>query len=445
METANTIFTIPTYRLRDVPETVERYDDNFWCNGHQVDLIVFDDSSLGNHQKYYAHLEKTRTANPLYYVGPREKEEFIQFLLRRLREPKLESLVRNLFRPSYGGNRNFTLMYSLGAFLISSDDDMRPTGLIEHSPESLAPEEICRGKLMKVKKGGFDERSFDLLTAFHDVLGKMVRELPPNFEKGQLVTDTAMDLETNTTTSFSRENSLLLQRGKVPANAVVKIAQTFRTGTNDIDALDYVEIFLHDELQINPYEPNDAYVLVNFRPAVTNHNWRIDCGVAGYDNRHGLPPFFPTRLRFEDYIYRLWIQQPRIASAHVDAAQRHMKNNYMRNPLAMEVFNEELCSLLKRRIKESVYHRNDLSIAFHYAGEVTLEESEAILDKVIAVHKRVLNAAARGRNSERQRALSSFANNLNKSFYGFEPDFFQQNVSRIVDDVISQIRASLEL
>jgi hypothetical protein len=27
----------------------------------------------------------------------------------------------------------------------------------------------------------------------------------------------------------------------------------------------------------------------------------------------------------------------------VDAAQRHMKNNYMRNPLAMEVFNEELC------------------------------------------------------------------------------------------------------
>jgi potassium-transporting ATPase potassium-binding subunit len=62
-----------------------------------------------------------------------------------------------------------------------------------------------------------------------------------------------------------------------------------------------------------------------------------------------------------------------------DAAQRHMKNNYMRNPLAMEVFNEELCSLLKRRIKDSVFHRDDLSIAFHYAGDVALEESEAIL------------------------------------------------------------------
>jgi hypothetical protein len=343
METPATIFSIPTYRLRDVPETIERYDENFWRNGHEVSLFVFDDSSVANHDKYYSQLGKTRTANPLYYVGPREKERFIQFLLHRLREPKLEALVRNLFRPSYGGNRNFTLMYSLGSLLVSSDDDMRPTALIEHSPESLATDEISRGKLMKAKEGGFEETSFDLLTAFHDALGKAVRDLPSNYEKGDLVSDASMDLETNTSKTFSRENSLNLEHGKVPGNAVVKIAQTFRTGTNDIDALDYVEMFLRDEQQIDPYALNDVYVLVNFRPVVTNKNWRIDCGVAAYDNRHGLPPFFPTRLRFEDYIYRLWIQQPRTVSAHVDAAQRHMKNNYMRNPLAMEVFNEELC------------------------------------------------------------------------------------------------------
>jgi hypothetical protein len=204
-------------------------------------------------------------------------------------------------------------------------------------------------------------------------------------------------------------------------------------------------MFLRDQQQLDPYALNDVYVLVNFRPVVTNNNWRIDCGVAAYDNRHGLPPFFPTRLRFEDYIYRLWTQQPNIVSAHVDAAQRHMKNNYMRNPLAMEVFNEELCSLLKRRIKDTVFRRDDLSIAFHYTGEVTLEESEAILSKVTAVHKRVLAAADRARNPTRKRALAAFATNLAKSFYGFEPDCFQQNVSRIVDDVISQIRASLEL
>ena len=83
-------------------------------------------------------------------------------------------------------------------------------------------------------------------------------------------------------------------------------------------------------------------MLVNFRPAVTNRNWRMDCGVAGYDNTFGLPPFFPTRLRFEDYIYRLWIQQDGVAAAHVDAAQNHTKSNYMRNPPAAEIFNEEV-------------------------------------------------------------------------------------------------------
>jgi len=138
---------------------------------------------------------------------------FIQILLKRLREPKLEALVRNLFRPSYGGNRNFTLMYSLGCFLVSSDDDMRPTALIEHSPENLTTDEICRGKVMKAKSGGFEETSFDLLTAFRDALGKAVRDLPSNYEKGNLVTDTSMDLETNTTKSLSRENSLILDHG----------------------------------------------------------------------------------------------------------------------------------------------------------------------------------------------------------------------------------------
>ena len=76
-----------------------------------------------------------------------------------------------------------------------------------------------------------------------------------------------------------------------------------------MDAIDFVEMFLGDEAQIDPDELNDQYVLVNFRPAVTKKNWRMDCGVAAYDNKFGLPPFFPTRLRFEDYIYRLWIQQ----------------------------------------------------------------------------------------------------------------------------------------
>ena len=447
MEEAPVIFTIPTYRLRDVSETIEKYDEHFWRNGHTVKMIVFDDSSLANHEKYFALLEQTKTVNDIYYVGPREKEQFLNFLNHRLRDKKLDGLVRNLFRPSYGGNRNFTLMYSLGAFLISADDDMRPHALIESSPESLKPNEISRGKLMKADSGGFVHKSFDLLASFKDVLGRKVKELPDNYEKGELLADTAMDLETNVSNDFAGDNSLILKRGSVSQNAVVKMAQTFRTGTNDIDALDFVQMYLRDESQqhANLHDFNDFYVLVNFRPVVTKKNWRMDCGVAGYDNRLGLPPFFPTRLRFEDFIYRLWIQQPGIASAHVDAVQTHIKNNYMRNPLAMDVFNEEICTLLKKKIKGSVNKIEDLTISFAYNGEVTLRDTQEILDKITGVHRQVLAAAKKTKNAQRRLSLNLFAENLARSFYGFEPDFFQQNVTRIVDDVVSVIQASLEL
>ncbi|MBN9518045.1 hypothetical protein J0H58_05925 [bacterium] len=438
-------FVIPTYRLRDVGETIELYDDNFWRNGHAVPLMVFDDSNLGLHEKYFAQLEATRTHNELVYVGPREKEEFIRFLAARLRDRKLELIVRNLFRPSYGGNRNFTLIYTLGKLMVSADDDMRPHALVEDSPESLGDGEVCRGKLVRVGAGGYTVRTYDILASFRDVLGKPAGAAPANYEHGEYLVDTAMDLETNVSTGLARENALRLEPGRVSKAAVVKVAQTYRSGTNDIDALDYLDLFLADETQTRPEDLNDAYVLVNFRPVVTNQNWRIDCGVAGYDNTLGLPPFFPTRLRFEDFIYRLWVRQKGVAAAHVDSAQTHTKNNYMRNPPAAEIFNEEICTLLKRKIKETVTKADELTVRFDYEGEVTAADADEILTKVGAVHGRAVRAADAAPAGERKDALRLFAANLERAFYGFEPDFFQQNVARLVDDVVSLIKASVEL
>jgi hypothetical protein len=269
--------------------------------------------------------------------------------------------------------------------------------------------------------------------------------VPANYERGELLVDTAMDLETNATKGLARENSLMLQRGRVADDAIVKMAQTFRSGTNDIDAIDYVDMFLDDAQQTSLEDLNDLYVLVNFRPVLTNKNWRMDCGVAGYDNTFGLPPFFPTRLRFEDYIYRLWVQQPGIIAAHVDAAQNHSKSNYMRNPPAAEIFNEELANLLKRKIKSTLTRLDDLTIAFDYEGEVTAQDAQEILDKITTLYRRALEAAEKERRPERAEALRLFATNLEKAFYGFEPDFFQQNLIRIVDDVISVIKGSIEL
>jgi hypothetical protein len=445
LETPAISFVIPTYRLRDVNETVECYDQHFWRNGHSVRIVVFDDSIPTNQEKYFPLLEKTRTHNELYYVGPREKDQFLAYLNGRLRDARLEGIVKNLFRPSYGGNRNCALVYTLGELVVSSDDDMRPYALMEDSPESLDVNEICRGRLHKAGKGDYVHKSFDIMAAFIDVLGKKVVEVPENYERGQLLIDTGTHLETNATKGLTQENSLMLERGQVLDTDAIKIAQTFRSGTNDIDAIDFIDMFLADEQQVDPDALNDLYVLVNFRPVVTKQNWRMDCGIAGYDNTFGLPPFFPTRLRFEDYIYRLWIQQEGIVAAHVAAAQHHTRSNYMRNPPAAEIFNEEVANLIKRKIKASPVRLGPLGIDFDYDGHVTVDDAHEVLDKIVCLHRRALDAIPKASTPERSDALRLFSGNLQKAFYGFEPDFFQQNLVRIVDDVISVIKTSLEL
>jgi hypothetical protein len=401
MQEKELTFVIPTYRLREVGETVEQYDEHFWRNGHSVPIVVFDDSSPANQEKYFPLLERTATHNPLYYVGPREKEQFIAYLNQRLPDKRLQDLVRSLFRPSYGGNRNYTLIYTLGGLLVSADDDMRPYALMEHSPESLESEEISRGRLHRAGENGYGRKSFDILTSFGDVLGIPAGQLPDNYERGELVIDTAMDLETNATTGLTRGNSLIVRRGPLAADAVVKMAQTFRSGTGDIDAIDYVEMFLENEQQTDPAVLGDTYVLENFRPVVTKKNWRMDCGVAGYDNTFGLPPFFPTQLRCEDYIYRLWVQQEGVCSAHVDAAQNHTKSNYMRNPPAAEILNEEVSNLLKRRIKASITRLDDLGIAFDYDGNVTGQDATEILDKIRQLHARARGGSHHGPSGPR--------------------------------------------
>src|ERR1700744_6490773 len=216
MQSRELFFVIPTYRLREVGETIEQYDDHFWRNGHSVPMVVFDDSSPANQEKYYSLLERTTTRNELYYVGPREKERFIAHLHERLPDKRLQGLVKNLFRPSYGGNRNCALMYTLGGLVVSADDDMRPYTLMEHSPESLNDDEVCRGRLHKACRdgtNGYGKKSFDIIASFLDVLGKRVSQVPDNYERGELLVDTAMDLETNATKGLHRENSLLLRRG----------------------------------------------------------------------------------------------------------------------------------------------------------------------------------------------------------------------------------------
>ena len=174
--------------------------------------------------------------------------------------------MKNLFRPSYGGNRNYTLTYTLGGLMVSADDDMRPYTLMEHSPETLGEHEICRGRLFASRPRRPypqvvrhpDSRSWTFLASGLPGAGQLrTRRVTGRFCHG---------LGTNSTKGLARENSLILERAAMRGDATVKIAQTFRSGTNDLDAIDYVDMFLDDGQQTSLDDLNDVYVLVNFRP-----------------------------------------------------------------------------------------------------------------------------------------------------------------------------------
>src|ERR1035438_9149958 len=69
--------------------------DTFWKNGRTVKIVVFDDSIPANQQKYFPLLEQTRTHNELYYVGPHEKDLFLAYVNKRLRDPRLEGFLND--------------------------------------------------------------------------------------------------------------------------------------------------------------------------------------------------------------------------------------------------------------------------------------------------------------------------------------------------------------
>src|SRR5260370_9401298 len=104
--------------------------------------------------------------------------------------------------------------------------------MVEYSPESLSDGEISRGKLIKAARGGYTERTFDILASFLDVLGKKVSDLPPNYERAELLIDTAMDLETNASKGFTRRNTSFLKKGQVSRTATDKTAQPSAPATN---------------------------------------------------------------------------------------------------------------------------------------------------------------------------------------------------------------------
>ena len=88
MNEPESYFVVPTHRLRDVSQTIQEYDDHFWRNGHSPQIMVFDDSTPSNVDKYFSQLGELKTRSDLFYIGPQQKEEFLTYVNSRLRNKR---------------------------------------------------------------------------------------------------------------------------------------------------------------------------------------------------------------------------------------------------------------------------------------------------------------------------------------------------------------------
>ena len=224
------------------------------------------------------------------------------------------------------------------------------------------------------------------------------------------------------------------------------MAETCLTGTDNLDSLDFAYFFLNDPSAQSLQDDGHVFIVSVYHPFVTKENWKNACGASGYDNTEGLPAFFPTKLRFENYAYRLWIQREGYASAHIKAFQHHDRNAHERASLPNEIVNEEFANLLKDKLRQSLSGIGPVTMSFDYDGTITDEETVPILSlgrKVCAdVEERIRDS---DQHSGRYRQLIRFAQELRTEFMNFDAAAFYQKAQQVIQEEFTYIAESQKL
>ncbi len=439
---------IPTYRIEHVGKTVAAYAGNFAGYSHEVPVFVFDDSGVERSRKSSGRLAKTENPGGVFYVGPEQKALFLEKLKERIGKDVDPKVVDETFKPSYGGNRNFTIVYTLGSQFVSVDDDIRPHALLHKTPEELTYPEVARGVFVSREGNLYQKAENDIIGAFSHFLGKKVSDLVDSDITGTSVRDDMADFYTNMMLGRieeGRSNALSLVEGPVNPDAVIKIAQTFRTGSYDVDAYDYAEEFLReggpDLLAVN--DMSIKYVLKAYRPFISQNNWRNDCGVSGYDNSNGLPPFLPTSLRCEDYGNRLWSQNHGIATAHVNAVQTHYRDPYNRESVPYDFHNEAHANYLKDVLRKHLEGIDELTLHFGKNGAVTKKKAKELVSLARRFHNDSLKRA--GEDSAHRDDYLAFSSQFRHVYNDFDVDVFhremQNRIGREIDAIIGTMEA----
>ena len=190
--------TIPTYRPERVVQTVLDYDAHFSKFGHEIPIYVFDDS---DHNLAAANLSRIfpQLHRPVLVVGRKEKQAFLEELAVEVNCSGQDRIIlERMLRPSFGGNRNHILLYTLGQKFMAVDDDIRPYGLVtfDLNKRREDPNLVIKGSPISLKKVSPCKIEEDLVSAFLEVLGQTAGVVN-GFLRGEYVQDPKADLYKN--------------------------------------------------------------------------------------------------------------------------------------------------------------------------------------------------------------------------------------------------------
>lgn len=357
------IFTIPTYRHNEVHRCVEEYLRNFNENGHDIPIAVFDDSSKEQSRTTVANLEQVKKRFPnskILYVGFEEKLRYLD----ELEKVNHDTLIKEMLRPSYGGNRNWILLATLGNHFISVDDDMHPYGIINPSTKENFSS-VLEGTYTR-DLSGFGAQTMDIISAYASMIGKKVGAyLSQNngISRGRHLIDSNMDLMLNMTSGEMKDNHVTVSPGEINIDAKIKIVQTFLSGDADIDSKDLVSEFIKSgsEEAFRGVVPL-KYVVKNFESCIVEEDYRLTGAVLGLDNTEGFICFLPTKLRFEDYIFRTYSRKPDIHVGYCHAVQTHTRAMANRNNIVQDFVIEGIATLIKKSIINGIKGISDLEV-----------------------------------------------------------------------------------
>jgi hypothetical protein len=299
------------------------------------------------------------------YLGPEEKLRYLE---------GLEACVHGasaLLQPGYGGNRNWLLLATLGRHLLSVDDDVHPYGMFRE--QARASRFVLEGQF--VSRTEWDhclQVDFDILGACSAMLGRSVAEVADAWAArgrplamGSHLEDANVDLALNLAHRPLQPASVELVPGNVPANGRIGIVQSFLSGDPDLDAKELIWAFHQwGDGRVLQGKPPVQFALDTFRPCILDHDFRVTAAVLGLDNTDGTIPFIPTRLRFEDYLLRLYSQRQAFHVGYCESVQTHRRAMTSRNNIVGDFVIEGLATIMKTLINAGLRETGPLAFEF---------------------------------------------------------------------------------